>query len=162
MAEQKVASGMAISMDYTLTVEGEVLDSSKENGPIEFLQGHGNIIPGLEEEIEGMAVGQSKKTTIAAKNGYGETNPAEIKDVSKEEFPDEIPMEPGVDLEMNDEDGHVVHGTILEVGKDTVKMDFNHPLAGKELNFEIKIVTIRDATSEELAHGHIHAAGHSH
>ena len=162
MGDSKVSSGMAVSMDYTLTVDGEVLDSSKENGPLEYLQGHGNIIPGLESEIDGMAVGESKNAVVAAKDGYGEIDPDEIKDISRAEFPDEIPMNPGVDLEMKDQEGHIVHGTILEVGEDTIKMDFNHPLAGKELHFEVKIVAVREATSEELAHGHIHSHGHSH
>lgn len=162
MGDSKVASGKAVSMEYTLTVDGEVFDSSKEHGPLEFLQGYGNIIPGLESELEGMAVDDSKNVVVAAKDGYGETKADDIRDVSKEEFPEEIPMEPGVDLEMKDEDGHIVHGTILEVGEDTVKMDFNHPLAGKELHFEVKIVALREATSEEVSHGHIHGPGGHH
>ncbi len=162
MIENKVAENMAVSMEYTLTVDGEVLDSSEEHGPIEFLLGYQNIITGLEKAVEGMAVGESKDVVVAAKDGYGESDPSEIKDVSKDEFPDEIPLKPGVDLEMKDDEGHLVHGTILEVGEESIKMDFNHPLAGKELYFAVKVVGLREATSEELSHGHIHSHGHGH
>lgn len=162
MSDNKVTENMAVSMEYTLTVEGEVLDSSEEHGPIEFLLGYQNIITGLEKAVEGMAVGESKDVVVAAKDGYGESDPSEIKDVSKDEFPDEIPLKPGVDLEMKDDEGHLVHGTILEVGEESIKMDFNHPLAGKELHFAVKVVGLREATSEELSHGHIHSHGHGH
>lgn len=162
MGDSKVATDMAISMDYALTVDGEEIDSSKEHGPLEFLQGHHNIIPGLEKEMEGMAVGESKDVVVAAKDGYGESDPKEIKDVSKDEFPQEIPLKVGVDLEMKDDEGHLMHGTILEVGDENIKMDFNHPLAGKELNFSVKVVGLRKATEEEITHGHIHSHGHSH
>ena len=162
MSENKVAANMAVSMEYTLTVESEVLDSSEEHGPIEFLLGYQNIIPGLENAVEGMAVGESKDVVVTAKDGYGESDPSEIKDVSKDEFPDEIPLKPGVDLEMKDDEGHLVHGTILKVGEESIKMDFNHPLAGKELHFAVKVVGLREATAEELSHGHIHSHGHGH
>ena len=162
MSNDKVTENMAVSMEYTLTVDGEVLDSSEEHGPIEFLLGYQNIIPGLEKAVEGMAVGESKDVVVAAKDGYGESDPSEIKDVSKDEFPDEIPLKPGVDLEMKDDEGHLVHGTILEVGEESIKMDFNHPLAGKELHFAVKVVGLREATAEELSHGHIHSHGHGH
>jgi FKBP-type peptidyl-prolyl cis-trans isomerase SlyD len=160
--DQKVAANMAVSMDYTLTVDGEVLDSSKENGPLEFLQGYGNIIPGLESALDGMAIGESKDLVVAAKDGYGESDPKEIKDVSRDEFPEEIPLKPGVNLEMKDEDDNVLHGTILEVGEENIKMDFNHSLAGKELHFSVKVVGLRAASEEEISHGHIHSQGHSH
>jgi len=162
MSNDKVTENMAVSMEYTLTVDGEVLDSSEEHGPIEFLLGYQNIITGLEKAVEGMAVGESKDVVVAAKDGYGESDPSEIKDVSKDEFPDEIPLKPGVDLEMKDDEGHLVHGTILEVGEESIKMDFNHPLAGKELHFAVKVVGLREATAEELSHGHIHSHGHGH
>ncbi|MCH7662477.1 MAG: peptidylprolyl isomerase [Chloroflexi bacterium] len=162
MSENKVTENMAVSMEYTLTVNGEVLDSSEEHGPIEFLLGYQNIIPGLEKAVAGMAVGESKDVVVAAKDGYGESDSSEIKDVSKDEFPDEIPLKVGVDLEMKDDEGHLVHGTILEVGEESIKMDFNHPLAGKELHFAVKVVELRAATAEELSHGHIHSHGHGH
>jgi len=162
MGENKVAANMAVSMDYTLTVDGEVLDSSEKNGPLEFLQGSGNIIPGLESALDGMAEGESKEVVVAAKDGYGESDPDEIQDVSRDEFPEEIPLNPGVDLEMKDEDDHILHGTILEVGEEDIKLDFNHPLAGKELHFSVKVVGLRAASEEEITHGHIHSHGHSH
>lgn len=162
MDSDKVKDGLVISMEYTLTVDGEVLDSSKEDGPLEFLQGYQNIIPGLESEITGMTVGESKEVTVAPADGYGEVDPADVKDISLEEFPGEIPVEVGVELEMHDEDEQLVRGTIIAVEEDVVKMDFNHPLAGKELFFAVKIVGLRPATGEELSHGHVHSHGHNH
>jgi FKBP-type peptidyl-prolyl cis-trans isomerase SlyD len=159
---QMVGKDMVVSMEYTLTVDGEVLDSSEKHGPIEFLQGHQNIIPGLEMELNGMQVGESKQVVVAAKDGYGLSDPEEIKDIDKGEFPDEVPLKPGVNLEMKDDEGDLLYGTIVEVGDDTVKMDFNHPLADKELHFEVKIAGLREATQEELAHGHVHSHGHHH
>lgn len=159
---RKVAGDMVVSMDYTLTVDGEVVDSSKERGPIEFLQGHHNIIPGLEKALNGMTIGESKSVVVAPEEGYGVSDPEEIKDIDKGEFPVEIPLTPGVNLEMKDDEGHVMYGTIMEVGDETVKMDFNHPLADKELHFEVKIAGLREAAPEELAHGHVHSDGHHH
>lgn len=159
---KKVGKDMVVSMEYTLTVDGEVLDSSEKHGPIEFLQGHRNIIPGLEMELNGMHVGESKQVVVAAKDGYGLSDPEEIKDIDRDEFPDEVPLKPGVNLEMKDDEGDLLYGTIVEVGEDTVKMDFNHPLADKELHFEVKIAGLREATQEELAHGHVHSHGHQH
>ncbi|MBW8012765.1 MAG: peptidylprolyl isomerase [Chloroflexi bacterium] len=157
-----VADDMVISLDYTLSVDGEVLDSSEDEGPIVFLQGHGNIIPGLEKELVGLAVGENKEVTVTPKDGYGEQDSEEIKDIPLSEFPEEIPLKDGIELKVKDDEGVEMYGKIVSVGEETVEMDFNHPLAGKTLQFSVKLIELRDATQEELAHGHVHSPGHAH
>ena len=160
---QLVADDLVVVMDYTLTVGNEIVDSSEEDGPIEFLQGYGNIIPGLEAHLGGLAIGESLKVTVAAKDAYGEFDPEQIVDIPLDEFPEEICVEPGVELEMKDQDGDMLFARILSVGKSRAKLDFNHPLAGKELTFDVTIVALRLPTPEELEHGHVHGRdGHVH
>jgi FKBP-type peptidyl-prolyl cis-trans isomerase SlyD len=151
-----VIDDIVVSIDYTLTVDGQVVDTTEDDEPLYFLQGHQNIIPGLERELLGMKIGDSKQVIVAASDAYGEIDPDNIIDVPRSEFPDEIPLEPGTELEVKNSDGEVLSATINEANKDTVKLDFNHPLAGKELTFDITIVDLRQATEEELAHGHAH------
>jgi FKBP-type peptidyl-prolyl cis-trans isomerase SlyD len=152
----KVEKDLVVSMEYTLTVDGEVLDSSEEDGPIEFIQGKGNIIAGLEKELTGMKVGESKTVKVSPQEGYGEYDPEAVEEVPLSDFPRDIPLETGVELSVEDEDGEAMSAVILEVGKDDVTLDFNHPLAGKELIFNVKIASLRAATEEELEHGHVH------
>src|SRR5512133_489526 len=149
-----VADDVVVSIDYTLTVEGEVVDTTEGDEPLNFLQGHQNIIPGLERELTGMKIGDNKKVVVTPAEAYGEIDPDNIIDVPREEFPEEIPLEPGTELEVKNADGEVLSATINEVNGDTVKLDFNHPLAGKELTFDITVVDLRTATEEELEHGH--------
>lgn len=158
-----VADDVVVSLDYTLTVDGEVVDSSEEDEPIEFLQGRGGIISGLEKALYGMVEGESKQVAVPAKDAYGEYDSEAVMDVPRSEFPPEIPLKPGVELQMRDQDGDVVHAQIVSVSKSSVKLDFNHPLAGKDLKFDVTIAGLRAATAEELDHGHVHGAhGHDH
>ena len=159
---EKVVDDVVVSMEYSLTVDGEVIDSSEEEGPIEFLQGHGNIIPGLESALAGMAVGESKQVSVEAAEGYGEHDPEAVDEVALADFPEEIPVKEGIELQMKDEDGEEMFARIVEVSEETATLDFNHPLAGKELHFDVKIVGLRAATEEEVAHGHVHMEGHHH
>lgn len=159
----QVADDVVVTMDYTLTVEGEIVDSSEEDGPIQFLHGHGNIISGLEAHLGGLALGESLQVTVAAEDAYGEFDPEQIVDVPISEFPEEICIEPEVELEMKDTKGNQLFARIVSVGKSRVKLDFNHPLAGKELTFDVTIIGLRLPTSEELEHGHVHGSeGHVH
>ena len=153
---REVADDVVVSIDYTLTVDGEVVDSTEGDEPLQFLQGHQNIIPGLERELAGMKVGDSKQVIVSAGEAYGEVDPENVVDVPRTEFPAEIPMEPGTELEVKNADGEVLSATIAEVNDDSVKLDFNHPLAGKQLTFDVSVVELRQATEEELAHGHVH------
>jgi FKBP-type peptidyl-prolyl cis-trans isomerase SlyD len=158
----EVADDLVVTIDYTLTVDGEVLDSSEEEGPLEYLQGHHNIIPGLEREMVGMKIGEKKEVTVAPADGYGEIEDEAIVDVPLSEFPKEFPLQAGLELELTDKDENIMLATVLEVGDDTVKLDTNHPLAGKPLHFEVSVLDLRFATEEELAHGHVHSQRHPH
>jgi FKBP-type peptidyl-prolyl cis-trans isomerase SlyD len=162
MSELTVQDGQVVSMEYSLHVDGEMIDSSRGREPLEFLQGAGNIIPGLEDELYGMEIGETKNVIVSAEDGYGELDPDAFIDVPREQFPAEIPLEVGVELQVRDESGHPMMARIDTVQADSVRLDFNHPLAGKELVFDIKIVGLRDATDEELEHGHVHSDEHHH
>jgi len=159
---QAVANEVVVSMAYKLTVDGEVLDEAGEGDALQFLQGHRNIISGLESQLAGMKVGESKTVKVSPEGGYGVRDEDAIDEIPLTEFPEGVKPEVGMELEVKDEEGNEMYGRVLSLGADTAKMDFNHPLAGKELNFEVKIVGLRPPTSEELAHGHVHAHGHHH
>ena len=154
---QVVTDDVVVSLDYTLTVDGQIEDSTEGDEPLQFLQGHQNIIPGLERELAGMKIGQSKTVTVPATEAYGEIDPDNIVDVPRSEFPQEIPLETGIELEVKNADGEVLTATIAEVDAESVKLDFNHPLAGKELTFTVTVIDLRVPTEEEMAHGHVHA-----
>ena len=159
--KQVVAEKMVVSLAYKLTVDGNVLDEAGDEDAIQFLAGHRNIIPGLESQLIGMAAGESKSVTVPPEGGYGEVDEAAIQDVPLSEFEDVKP-EVGMELQMKDRQGRESFARVLSIGEDSVKLDFNHPLAGKELNFEVKIVELRPATPEEIAHGHVHGPGGHH
>jgi FKBP-type peptidyl-prolyl cis-trans isomerase SlyD len=155
-----VQDGQVVSIEYTLQVDDQVLDTSDEQGPLEFLQGSGNIVPGLEREMYGMKIGDSKKVVVAPKDGYGEFDPEAFMDVPRSEFPTDIPLEEGTELHVTDEDGEEAAAYIDSVDERSVRLDFNHPMAGAELRFDIKVVGLRPATPEELDHGHAHSHAH--
>lgn len=158
-----VAKDVVVSMAYKLTVDGDVLDEAGKDDAIQFLHGHRNIIPGLENELTGMKLGDSKKVSVQPEEGYGLTDSEEIEEISLEDFPEGIVPEIGMELEVKDEDGNDLYGRVLAITDETVTMDFNHPLAGKTLDFEITVVGLRNATEDELAHGHVHGPeGHHH
>jgi FKBP-type peptidyl-prolyl cis-trans isomerase SlyD len=157
-----VADGMVVSLDYTLTVDNEVVDTSEGSEPIEFIQGHQHIIPGLEKELYGLAVGGTKAVSIQPEDAYGLQDPEAFMDVPRSEFPAKIPLEPGTMLQMRDQDGQPLKAHIVQVDDKTVRLDFNHPLAGKELHFSVKVMGLRPATAEELEHDHVHEADHQH
>ncbi len=159
---QVVADDMVVTLEYTVKVDGEVVDSSDDHEPIEFLQGHGQVIGGLEKHLYGVALGESKSFVVSPRDGYGDRDPDAMADIPRSEFPDEIPLEPGVELQMEDEDGDIMNAVIVTAGEQTVQLDFNHPLAGKELHFSVQVIGLRQATSEELEHGHAHSEGHHH
>ncbi len=157
-----IADDVVVSLDYTLTVDSEVIDTSEGSEPIQFLQGHGNIIPGLEQALYGMKTGEKKEVIVTAADGYGELDPEAYSDVPRKEFPPQIPMEVGIELEIKDQSGDVLEARIDMVNEDTVRLDFNHPLAGKQLNFSVQVVALRQPSAEELEHGHVHMPGHAH
>lgn len=159
--KEKVDDGQVVSMHYTLHVDGEMVDSSQGSEPLQFIQGMGHIIPGLEHELYEMQVGESKKVSVAPRDGYGEVDSAAFMDVPRDSFPAEIPLEVGTQLELKDKSGHPSMARIESVTDENVRLDMNHPLAGKQLDFDVTIAALRKATDEEVSHGHVHT-GHHH
>ncbi len=162
MSKDTVQDGLVVSMDYKLTVDGEVLDSSEDAGPLQFLAGYGNIVPGLEREMAGMKIGESKDVVVAPEDGYGEFDEEAFMDVPRNEFPSDLKLEEGIELNVTDEDGQNQYARVENITDESVRLDFNHPLAGAELRFTVKVVALRDPTKEELDHGHVHEEGHNH
>lgn len=153
---EKVAKNVVVSLEYTLHVDGEVVDYSDKEEPLEYIQGHDQIIPGLESALDGMGVGESKQVSVAAGDAYGEVDNEAIIEVNRADFPAEVPMEIGTQVQVRNMDGHVLDARIASMEGDKVKLDFNHPLAGKDLLFNVTVVGLRNATEEEIEHGHVH------
>lgn len=156
MSKNEVQNGVVVSMDYKLVVDGELLDSSDEAGPLQFLAGYENIIPGLEREMLGMKIGDSKDVVVKPADGYGEFDDQAFMDVPRSEFPQDMELEEGMELHVTDEDGQHQAAYVNSFDDQTVQLDFNHPLAGAELQFSVKVVALREPTQEEMDHGHVH------
>lgn len=153
----------AVYIDYTLTNDkGDVLDTSKDAAPLAYLHGHKNIVPGLESELEGKAKGDKLKVAVAPKDGYGERRDDLVQEVPITQFDQPDQALPGAQFHIQGPEG-VLIATVKKVEGETVTMDLNHPLSGETLNFDVTIADVRDASAEELEHGHIHGAGgHEH
>lgn len=159
-----VADDIVVRLDYTLTLsDGEIYDSSAETGPLEFLQGQGHIIAGLEEALYDMTVGDEKDVVVTPDYAYGEYDPEAVQTLPRDVFPPGMELEPGMAIDLYDEDAEEeIEAYIAEVNRDGVVIDFNHPLAGETLNFHVKVVGLRPAMPEEIEHGHVHGDDHSH
>lgn len=145
-----------VSIDYKLQdSKGEVLDSSEGGEPLIYLHGNDNIIAGLEKHLAGKTVGDNIACVVPAKEAYGERDDSLVFKVSKAEFGPKAEIEPGMQFEAHGEDGAQIV-TVVAIEGDEVTIDANHPLAGEELHFTVKVVDVREATAEEISHGHIH------
>jgi FKBP-type peptidyl-prolyl cis-trans isomerase SlyD len=162
MSADSVQKDTVVSMEYTLHVDDEEIDSSKGQDPLQFLVGHGNIISGLEREMMGMRVGESKQVVIQPADGYGEFDEEAFMEVPRDAFPQDIPVEEGSELTVRDDSGQARYARIDAINGANVMLNFNHPLAGNELHFKVKVVGLREPTAEELEHGHVHEAGAHH
>jgi FKBP-type peptidyl-prolyl cis-trans isomerase SlyD len=161
MSKDTVQDGVVVSMEYTLKIDGEKIDSSEGHGPLQFLAGHGNIVAGLESEMQGMKIGDSKNVVVTPADGYGEFDAEAFLDVPSSQFPADIKVEVDLELTVKDDKGQARYARVEKVEGETVRLNFNHPLAGDELHFDVKVVALREPTSEELDHGHVHD-GHHH
>ena len=158
-----IGKNSVVSVHYKLTDDdGKVLDSSDGSKPMAYLHGAGNIVPGLEKALVGKAEGDSLKVRVEPAEGYGEVNPDGIKTIERAAFEGVESVEAGMMFEAKAPDGTSQTIVVKKVEGDDVTIDINHPLAGVALNFDIKIVGVREATKEELDHGHTHEHGHSH
>ena len=138
-----VSEGKTVKIDYTLTVDGKVMDSSKERGPLDVKVGSHKLIAGFEKAIMGMKVGEKKSFKVAPEEGYGIADPNAVQKVPKDQLPPEIAPKVGMMLTAQGKDGQSMPVKIVEVKDDVVVMDFNHPLAGKTLNFDVEIREIQ-------------------
>jgi FKBP-type peptidyl-prolyl cis-trans isomerase SlyD len=161
MAVDTITRDKIVSMNYTLTDNaGKVLDAS-EGEPMEYLQGHQNIIPGLEVALEGLKPGDRKKVTVQPTEAYGQHNPELIFALPLSQFGGQ-PPQMGMMVQLQSPEGEMM-ATIKQIENDQVTLDANHPLAGQVLNFDVEIVEVRNASDEELSHGHPHGPnGHHH
>lgn len=151
-----------VEIEYKLTDDkGKVLDSSEGQAPLAYLHGKKNIIPGLEKELEGRKAGDELKVSVEPTEAYGERVDALVRDVPRTELAGIPDLEVGLQLQANTPQGVQIF-TIVGLSDDSVTLDGNHPLAGMKLNFAVKIVSVRKATNEELAHGHVHGPGGHH
>jgi FKBP-type peptidyl-prolyl cis-trans isomerase SlyD len=147
------------AIHYTLTDnDGNILDSSAGREPLSYIHGIGNLIPGMEEGLEGKTQGEKLNIKVSPEKGYGVKSNDLLQEVPKSAFGDQT-VEVGMQFQTNR--GGVV--TVTKVGLETITVDANHPLAGVELNFDVEVIEIRNATEDELAHGHVHGpGGHQH
>lgn len=154
-----------VSIDYTLTnATGEVIDSSQGRDPLTYLHGHGGLIPGMEQGLEGKSAGDAVKLVLPPEQGYGQKDPNMVQPVPRANFAGVPNIEKGMQFQARSPDGsgaRVV--TVLDVSPETVTVDANHPLAGETLHFDVNVKDVREASPEELQHGHAHGpGGHQH
>lgn len=158
-----IQKNSVVGIHYTLTdTEGEVLDSTEGETPMLYLHGVGQLVPGLESKLEGAKIGDVCKVTVTPENGYGEFDEELQMEVPRDEFPEDMEFEVDMQFAAESGEGHIQIFRVLGVGEDTISVDGNHPLAGQTLHFEVQIVSLRDATAEEIEHGHAHGEGGHH
>lgn len=154
-----ISKNKVVSFHYTLTNSaGEVLESSRERNPMDYLHGNNSIIKGLENALEGRAAGDTFRVTVEPAEAYGEKKPANMQRVSAKHFSHPQKLRPGQVVNLQTRQGPV-QVTIAKVGRFNIDVDANHPLAGQALTFDVEVVSVRDATDEERAHGHAHGPG---
>ena len=138
-----VKAGDTVRIHYTGTLtDGSTFDSSHGRDPLQFTVGSGEIIPGLDAALPGMAVGEAKTVEIPAEQAYGAKNPEAVTPVPRADIPDHIPLDPGTQLQVQDGSGNVAQVRVAEVTEDTVTLDMNHPLAGEDLTFDIELLEV--------------------
>ena len=159
----KITQNSVVSLDYTLTNDaGDILDKS-ENGQFVYLHGAKSIIPGLEQALGDKCINDKFKVTIEAEDAYGPKDDSKKQVVSRDMFEPDSPIEPGVQFHAQGPEGETLVITITEVNGDEITIDGNHPLAGERLHFEVEVKEVREASEEEVSHGHVHGpGGHQH
>lgn len=159
----QIAPQKAVFIEYTLTSDaGDVIDTSVGRAPLAYLHGANNIIQGLEKALEGKVAGDQLQVSIEPAEAYGEYSPELVATLNRSMFEGVDQLEVGMQFHASAPDGGMQVVTIREVEGDDVTVDGNHPLAGQRLNFDVKVVEVRDASEEEVAHGHIHGEGGHH
>jgi len=146
-ADLTVQDNLDIGLEYTLTVEGSVVDTTEGRSPFHYIHGQGQMIPGLERELTGLHVGDTKEVAVSPEDGYGAVDPAAFVEVPKDQLPNDVPPSVGMVMRGVNPDGKSFRAKINEVKDTSVVLDLNHPLAGKTLNFQVKVTDISPAPS---------------
>ena len=147
----QITNEVVALLEYELTADdGTVIDSSKGNAPLTYINGKGHLIPGLEAELEGKSAGDEFKVRIEPEQGYGQRNEQLVQAAKREQFPADVDLEPGMQFQAQTQAGPTIV-TVVRVEDGVVTLDGNHPLAGVALNFDVKVVEVREATAEEKA-----------
>ena len=158
-----VEQDSVVSVMYTGTFpeSGEVFDTNVNQQPLVFLVGHGNMIEGFEQEMLGAAMGEAREFTLTPERAYGSRDEANVQSIPRSQFPEGMELEVGMVLGAQSDQGPMQF-TVVDVNDEIVIVDLNHQMAGHTLHFSVEVVEIREATSDELAHGHAHGPGHHH
>lgn len=166
----QITKNTVVSLSYVLKrddAKGEIIEETRAGDPLVFLYGNGQMLPKFEEHLSTLKTGDDFEFTLASDDAYGEMDQDAIIDLDKSIFE----VDGKIDLEMlakgnvipmRDDQGNMMQGTVVSVGDDLVRMDFNHPMAGNVLHFKGNVIEVREATAEELSHGHAHGAGGHH
>jgi FKBP-type peptidyl-prolyl cis-trans isomerase SlyD len=167
MSNLSVAPNHVVSIAYTLSLaNGEVADFADVDQPLVFIHGIGQTLEAFDAQLNGLNVGDGFSFSLTAEEGYGMHDAGWIIELPRAVFGgDDVPadiLQMGAMLPMQDQDGNPMDGKVIEIGYETVKMDFNHPLAGEALSFTGSVLAVREATAEELDHGHVHGEGGHH
>lgn len=159
----QIENNAVITLHYTLKDNDDEIIDQSDDGSFVYLHGTMSIIPGLESALVGKAAGDRLKVKLSPKDGYGVYDENRIQEVPKDMFEDTSEIQLGMQFHAQDPDGDSMMVTVTEIKDDTVVIDGNHPLAGKALNFDVKVVDVRSASEEEIEHGHVHGEhGHQH
>jgi FKBP-type peptidyl-prolyl cis-trans isomerase SlyD len=152
-----------ITLNYTLKDnEGNIIQTTSNGETFQFLSGNQQILPKLEFEIENMIIGSKKNVKIPTNEAYGEYSEKAVQQVNKNNFPKDIDLQVGMEFITNSPEGHQMPFVIANIQNEEVTIDFNHPLAGKDLEFDVELIDVREATVEEMQHGHVHGPGGHH
>ena len=147
LGDSMIQKGSNVKIEYTLTVDGEKVDSSEGRGPLAYVQGAGSIISGLEEELEGLTLGDKKKVTVSPEKGYGDYKEEAIQTVPKTAFKDAEKLTAG-SMVQGQQDGQSFQAMVKSVTEEEIILDLNHPLAGKTLNFDVEVVEVTNQTAQ--------------
>ena len=151
-----------VTLAYTLKDENDKIIDQSDDGSFCYLHGASNIIPGLENALTGKAAGDELTVSVPPEEGYGAHDVEKTQAVPREMFPVEEEIVAGMQFHAQGPDGHQLVVTVVKVEDDRITIDGNHPLAGVQLNFDVKVLEVRDATGEEITHGHVHGPGGHH
>ncbi len=158
----RIGKGCVVRMNYTLRDEsGVTIESSEGREPLTYLHGLGHLIPGLEKTLDGSQAGLKTTVTVRPQDAYGEKDPQAVIRAERSDFPEGLTLEPGVEVQAETPDGPITF-IVMSLEGDDVVLDANHPLAGKTLTFDVEVLEVREATADELAHGHVHGPGGAH